>query len=433
MDVVVPSICLSSVAGALLFYAGGRIYPREAPREAAPASTPEIDLARAGQASAEAALAEERARATVLRADLAGERAARARADAEAAIERRRLGDEATRQSRAAADLGAELAALRAKAERAAAAELRVTERDAELERTRAALEKAEATARRLSGEATALRARATTAGRAETELSAARAALAAAEASAADAARLRQENERLGRAVSTLEATLEATQERARAAGPDLAEAQRRSLEAAMMLRTVEQRAAEIERREAEDTALRRRVDALQGAAAEAAELRHRVRDLEAHGFARRTRTFTGVAGEPDAIPAGAAAPELSTSLELGLRDLTRREEGCRAAVLADYRGLLIAAYGDASHRDEIAAAASILTTAAERLRELLPLGEATCFTLVDEHETFFRARLLGWGDERFLLGTLGAAPPAGDPAAEAMRARIASMIGAG
>ncbi len=100
---------------------------------------------------------------------------------------------------------------------------------------------------------------------------------------------------------------------------------------------------------------------------------------------------------------------------------------------MLADFRGLLIAAHGEPSHCEELAAAASVLTSTAERLRELLPLGEAASFTLVDENEVVFRTRLLAWEDERFLLGTLGAAPPGQDPVAAAMRARIAALIGAG
>jgi len=454
MDVVVPSICLSSVAGALLFYVGGRLSPRPAPPPPPPPAL-ERDLSGVHEARdrAEAAFAREREQTEALRAELSNAHQARAQADAEAAASLRRLADEGTRLRRSAAELTEQLAALRTRATaeseartrpgldaaeaRAAAAEIRTAELDAELSKTRAELEKAAATARRLSNEATALRARAATASRAATDLEAARAAVAEAEASAVARARLQEENQRLAQTVATLQASLETVRETARdrdrTPAPDLAEVQRKGLEAAMKLRTLEMRAAEIDRREAEDADLRRQVDALKGAEAEAAELRLRVRDLEAHGFARRTRTLTGIEQGPDDMPVSTGAPELSATLELGLRQLCKREQGCRAAVLADYRGLLIAAYGEASHRDELAAGASILTSAAERLRELLPLGEAASFTLLDEHDIVFRARLLSWGDERFLLATLGAAPPTGDPAAEAMRARIAAMIGAG
>ncbi len=102
MDVVVPSICLSSVAGALLFYAGGRLSaraPAEAPAPPTEPLSPDLEAERAARLRAEgeatgawrsvkdavAALAEERSRSTALREDLAGERDARERADAEAA------------------------------------------------------------------------------------------------------------------------------------------------------------------------------------------------------------------------------------------------------------------------------------------------------------------------------------------------------------
>ena len=145
------------------------------------------------------------------------------------------------------------------------------------------------------------------------------------------------------------------------------------------MALRTAEQRSAEIARREAENAELRRRVEALSAAAAEAEILRRRVRDLEAMGFAQEARAARADDDE------GPVSGGLEESLSLGLRELCEREEGCRAAVLSDLRGLLIAAHGEAGHRLELAAAAALTTTAAERLRELLPLGEPARFTLAD------------------------------------------------
>ena len=98
---------------------------------------------------------------------------------------------------------------------------------------------------------------------------------------------------------------------------------------------------------------------------------------------------------------------------------------------MLSDVRGLLIASFGEAAHRQELAAAAALTTTTAERLRELLPLGEPLAFTLVDANEIVFRTRWLRWEDDGFLLSTLGAAPAAGDAPAEELRRRLAALLG--
>ena len=191
MDVVVPSIWLSSFAGALLFYAGGWLSPRpgaapDAPgapgAPALPPSEPtephlalaapsaEIEAERAARARAEeqargavrardeavAALTTERARSTALREDLRGERDARSRADAEAARDRKRLVDDAGRLQAQASEVAEHLATLRARVEsdggevgrtraqlgaaeaRAAAAEVRGAALGADLSRRRA-------------------------------------------------------------------------------------------------------------------------------------------------------------------------------------------------------------------------------------------------------------------------------------------------------
>src|SRR5262249_12711317 len=160
------------------------------------------------------------------------------------------------------------------------------------------------------------------------------------------EADRLREENRRLSAAVAALE------QERART--PDLAEVQRRSVSAAVQLRTLEQKALEAAGREAGNADLRRRGEALGGAAEEGEELGRRGRDLEAQAFA----CGAGEADEEaDEIPDSEGMRELDSSLGLGLRELVRREEGCRGAVLSDMRGLLVAAYGVPAHRLELAA----------------------------------------------------------------------------
>jgi hypothetical protein len=291
----------------------------------------------------------------------------------------------------------------------------------ADLDKTRAELEKATGASRRLSSEATALRAKLAQQTRAASMIEATRGDAAEREA---EAARLREENERLQRALAA---------EKERVAAPDLAEVQRRGLEVAMKLRVLEQRSDEIAHREAENQDLRRQVDALRATAAENEALRGRVRDLEAQGFARRTLSSRADADALDEVPESEGQRELESSLELGLRELCKREEGCRGAVLSDMRGLLIAAYGAPTHRHEMAAAASLMTSAADRLRELYPLGEPVSLALVDENAIVFRTRWLRWESESFLLCTLGAAPAGRDLAAEALRAELSELIGLG
>ncbi len=443
MDVVVPSICFSSLAGALLFYAGGRLNggaAAAAPEEPR-AIEPGIEEERAARERAEqaafgaakatreavAALAEERARTTALREELTAERDARRRADAEATNDRRRLVEEAARLREGAMGAAEGRAQIEA---RAVAASVELEKAGREIARLRAEVEKATSAARRASGETAAFRAKVAEQegalaglGAAKAELGAARAELGAAkvaaEKSVAEAASLRDENAKLREELASC--ALE------KAAAPDLAEVQRRTVTATMALRSLEQRSGEIARREEENTELRRRVEELTAAAAEAEGLRRQVRDLLAQGYARRPAHTL----ESEGAEGGGLAPELETGLEAGLRALRRAEPGCRTAVLSDERGLLVAAQGEDGYRLELAAAAALTTTAAERLRELLPIGEPAAMTVVDVHATELRTRWLRWNGECFLLSTIGVARDSEDVPAETLREELARLIG--
>jgi hypothetical protein len=424
MDVVVPSICLSSVAGAILFYAGGRLHARPAPPVP---PTPEVELERAARRRAEeetagtlratrdavAALAEERSRSTALREALASEQDARTRTDADAEAARLEAGRARVEAAQARAETERATAAARRLSTEAGALRAKI----AEIEAARGREGEAQAKAIAAEARASQSEARAT---KAEAKVAEALAKAAEALAKAASAEGIREENQRLERAISALE--------QQRAATPDLAEVQRRALSATMALRTLEQRSEEVARREAENVDLRQRVEALSGAAVEAEALRRRVRELEARGFAEATHGFPR-ADEADEAP---ISESLESSLSIGLREVCQ-EEGCRAAVLSDMRGLLIAAFGEDAHRLELAAAAALTTTTAERLRELLPLGEPLAFTLADANAIVFRTRWLRWEDECFLLSTLGATPAKGDAPAEAIRGRLAALLGHG
>jgi hypothetical protein len=373
MDTVVPSICLSSVAGAIFFYAGGRLgAPRSAGDLEPLPSRAELEAERAARGLAEsaaagairahreeaAALADERGRVALLHDELGAERDARRRADAEAASERWRLNEEAARQRMRAeaaearvVELGAEL--IRARAE--------VTQARAELAKAQREQELGVAAARRLAAEAAALRAKAADHARVLADLTAARAQKAEAVARAAEVEGLREENCRLAGAIAALE------QERAAA---------------------------------------------------------HAFAGAQGRG-AQEARAARDPMPEPD------GTRELDTDLGLGLRELVKREEGCRAAVLSDVRGLLVAAYGAGGHRLEMAAAAALIATAGEKLRELIPLGEPWSLALVDESALVFRTRWLRWEGECLLLGTLGAAPPADEAPVRALRDWLAELIG--
>ena len=434
----VPSICLSSLAAALLFFTGGRLSaPGAAPDERAALEAAEQDRARVAeqlrgalQAHGEAvrALAEERVRSAALRRELEAERARRVEAERGAATELQRLGEEGERLRGQAAEQAAQLAAARARLAHDAGEAARVKTQSSAAEARAVAAEKSVAIyatdlekARREVRDAAAARQRAVD------ELAAAKPGL----------ERLRQENAALLRSCEVLEGERERERERIgeasahRGAGTaDLAELQRRSVELAMRGRVLEQRAGEMERKDAENVELRGKIEALSEVSAEATVLRRRVLDLEARGFARQL--LEAPPATRPTQPAG-ETPRLEASLEQGLADLVAHEPGCRTAVLSDLRGLLIASSGDEAHQHELAAATALTTYAAERLRELVPLGEPASLELCDENGLVVRTRWLRWEQERFLLSTLGVAPAHGEAeiAILQLTARLAAIIG--
>jgi len=458
MDIV-PSICLSSLAGAIFFFTGGRLSTRlprggdgrelDAERaaralaeaEASAAAGARDEAARAAL-EAERALGEERARAAAMARASEAERAARAHEGQRAAAEIARLGDENARlraHGAAAASQLAELTSRAAAGGSAAEAEKRAAGLAAEVEMARAELGRAQGASARRGAEIAEAEARARHAAeaaargreaqirkeieRAQAErsaalaqLDAAREALAAAEARAAAADRLRAENAALLEAKAALD--------RERGQMPDLAEVQRRTLELTMRARVLEQRGEEMDRARAENTELRARLEALTHAEHEAADLRRRVGELEAQGFARRLEDPSPPSRPP---PDGAG---LSTVLERELGRLVDREEGCRMAVLADPRGLLIAASAGASYPHEVAAASSLTTYASDRLRELMPLGAPASLELYDENGLCVRTRWFRYGEECFLVSTVGVVDP-NDPEAAHLRARLGELIG--
>ena len=398
MDPVVPSICLASLSGALLFYAGGR-FPGPAPRRPRPDAAPG---AVAGAASPEGR-ARSGARGPRSRSPRRRPRPRARRGDDAAPGPRRRAGAGAGRAEAASAAGGrrgggaARAQASQARASRARAqAGRRGGAREARgRDRRGGGAPRPRTGARPRSGETE--KARASSARRAESVSRPGRADQARGERDQARAERdeagrstPRRGPSAAGPAERAGQGGVDAARARPRRRGRraarrtggreprgDLAEIQRAGVEASMRLRALEQRAQEVARKEAENADLRRRVDALAAAAAEADELRGGC----AISRRRATRAARSRAAHDDAeeIPAlRGQARAAETSISLGLRDLCAHEEGCRAAVLSDTRGLLVAAYGEPGHRLELAAAASLVTSTVDRLRELIPLGAA-------------------------------------------------------
>lgn len=242
---------------------------------------------------------------------------------------------------------------------------------------------------------------------------------VAAADTAVTDAPRLRLENDHLRRALDALE--------KERSANPDRAELQRRSLELSLKARVIEQRTQEFENKDAENAALRQKVEAHADAMHEVALLRAKVRDLEARGFADGIRA----SWKALLVPSQGRDGRLEKRMVEGLEALLASESGGTSAVLSDMRGLLIAAAGDTKYQDELAAAASFTTFTAERLQQLLPLGEAMRLTIVDENAVVFSTRWLRWAGESFLLCTLGPAEETADPRIEAFREALAGLLG--
>ena len=121
----------------------------------------------------------------------------------------------------------------------------------------------------------------------------------------------------------------------------------------------------------------------------------------------------------------------KLENLLEGNLDALVREETGCRTAVLADLRGLLIAASGDITYQDELAAAASLTTYTSERIRQLVPMGEPLSIELMDVNRVVLRIHWLRWQNDAFLLTTLGVAPDAADVRDAHAQAIMSELVG--
>ena len=247
----------------------------------------------------------------------------------------------------------------------------------------------------------------------AQTQIRDARTELSNAEARAQEATRLRDENGALRTQLADMhKANLNKTEPSMGEPGApqSLADVQRHSVELSIKSRALVQRTAEVELHVAEIESLRDKVHELTAAANETVELRAKLRNLEAQGFAIKLSTNEGWTKRPARSNDG--PDRLESMLQDKLEGLMTDTQGCRTAVLADLRGLLIAASGDVTYQDELAAAASLTTYTTERLRDLFPIGEPATIEVVDVNRTMLRVDWLRVNEDSFLLTTVGVAP---------------------
>jgi len=247
----------------------------------------------------------------------------------------------------------------------------------------------------------------------AQTQIRDTRTELSNAEARAQEATRLRDENGALRTQIADLHKTNLSKTEPSmgeQSAPQSLADVQRHNVELSLKSRALAQRTAEFEVHAAEIESLRDKVEELTAAASETMELRAKVRDLEAQGFAIKLSRGDGWTKRPARSHDG--PDRLESLLQDKLEALMTDTQGCRTAVLADLRGLLIAASGDVKYQDELAAAASLTTYTTERLRDLFPIGEPTAIEVVDVNRTMLRVDWLRVNEDTFLLTTVGVAP---------------------
>ena len=221
-----------------------------------------------------------------------------------------------------------------------------------------------------------------------------------------------------LERAVASTEAEAASKQEAAvlsteqRTARTDLAAAEARLETMRVEMSALRQRADEVVRLRAENSALRMRLEERAKAAARAAS----------------------PAPAPVAPPASARPREgqnLEEVLAEQLEALRLLDAGCRTVVLSDMRGLVVASSGDTARDRDLAAVASLASDTPGRLRQILPFGEPVEIRFVDAHDAVFTARWLRGGHEGLLLSTLGAATAKPDPRAGAVRDALQNLLG--
>jgi chromosome segregation ATPase len=266
----------------------------------------------------------------------------------------------------------------------------------------------------------------------AEAKLRDAKSQLVAAEARAQEVERLRAESNRLAGELDIMKRT--------QISPKDFEALQKKYTDLQVRGRVLEQRAAEYDYFVNENSDLRRRLEELEAIAMEAKQLRRRIIDLEAQAFAMTAARSVADKDPRSNAPISIAPPSfrssdkrLETLLEESMSSLIREETGGRAVVLADMRGLVIAAAGEARYQSELAAAASVSAEVSERIRNLLPIAEPYILHLVDVNSVVLRTRWVRWEEETLALSVLGFREEAPDPGEERVVRALSKLMGYG
>jgi DNA repair exonuclease SbcCD ATPase subunit len=205
---------------------------------------------------------------------------------------------------------------------------------------------------------------------------------------------------------------------------------------ELSLRMRTLEQRASETDYYANENSDLRRRLEELEAIALEAKQMRRRITDLEAQAFALTAAKTKdkGAAGKPAVaqVQTSSAGGEkrLEQLLEEAMAVLVRDETGGRAVVLADTRGLLLAAAGEAKYQNELAAAASVVAEVAEKVRALLPFAEPQTLLLSDVNNVIVKTRWLRIQDDTLALSVLGFSDDLPDPTEDKVARTVTKLM---
>lgn len=103
----------------------------------------------------------------------------------------------------------------------------------------------------------------------------------------------------------------------------------------------------------------------------------------------------------------------DASGSIDKILKLLTEHE-GQRASVLADSNGIVVAASGDSSMKDGIAASAQIIAQVSGKLKDMVPMSGIASFSVQDDKNTVLAARTFQSSGELLALATFGSRLPA-------------------
>ncbi len=203
-----------------------------------------------------------------------------------------------------------------------------------------------------------------------------------------------------------------------------------------ALRMRTFEQRASETDYFANENSDLRRRLEELEAIALEAKQMRRRITDLEAQAFAMAAAKTKdkGAAGKPAVAQTQSTSAggekRLEQLLEEAMSALIRDETGGRAVVLADTRGLLLAAAGEVKYQNELAAAASVVAEVAEKVRALLPFAEPQMLHLSDVNNVVVKTRWLRIQDDTLALSVLGFSDDLPDPTEDKVAKTVTKLM---